>query len=159
MNVVIKFGVILAVVVVLVSTLVYATGLHTNMLVGGLLVLVLYIAFNVVAVFLGLSQTAAENGYGKQLLNSLGIGLVAGVLIFLGSWLLAAVVFPDALAEAREATLAMMENMGQPQEVIDGAAQGFDKATPLRQSLQGLIGTFITSGIAGAIIAIFKRKK
>lgn len=159
MNVVVKYSVILAAAVIVVSALLYASGLHANPALGGLLSIGLFILFNVGAIYLALAQTAGENGYGKQLFNAAGVGLLAGALIFLGSWLLLAVVFPDALAEMKDGYIEMLQAAGQSEQQIDAVVQQFDKATPISQSVPALIGTFITSLVVGAIVAIFKRKK
>ena len=159
MNVVIKWSVILAALVAVLSVVIALTGLHQNPMVGGMVSIVIAIAINVVVVFLALKQTAAENFYGKQLLNGVLIGAVAGVLILLTSWLLLAVVFPDYLAQMAAGYEEWFEAAGMTEDQIDTQMQKLDNATALGQSIAGLIGTFFTSIIAAAIIAIFKRKK
>jgi len=85
MSSVTKASVALVVMVMAVSALLYATGLHANPLIGGVGSLVLIIAMNVAIVFWALKQTASRNRYLRQLGNSALIGLIGGVLVFLGS--------------------------------------------------------------------------
>ncbi len=67
MQSVFKASVALVAMVMVVSVLMYATGLHENTLIGGLGSLLLVIAANVGVVVWALKQTAAENGYARQL--------------------------------------------------------------------------------------------
>ena len=70
MNVVLKWSVILAALVAMVSLGLALTGLHTNPMAGFGFV-VLAIIMNLVVVFMALRETAGKNTYGKQLVNSL----------------------------------------------------------------------------------------
>ncbi len=79
MRSVIKASVALVIAVMVISVLMYVTGLHENALIGGLGSLVLVIGANVGVVFWGLKQTAAENGYLRQLGNGALIGVIGGV--------------------------------------------------------------------------------
>ena len=159
MNSAVKAGVILAVLVTVVSAIIMGTGLHQNFLVAGLLSILVYIVINIVLVYMTLNKSAAENGYGAQLMSSGILGLVGGVLIFVGSWVLLSLVFPDALAEMRDSAIAFMESSNVPEATVELQMAKLDAATPVSQSLPGLIFTFVTSVIVGAIVAIFKRKK
>lgn len=160
MNTPIKAGLILAIAVTLVSAIMIASGMHEkNIMLYGLISLVLYIGLNVVILFWALSQTAADNGYGKQVLNCLIIGVVGGVVIMIGSWLLLAVVFPDTIAETRDATLVFLEGANLTEAQMDAQVAKLDSSTAMSQSVQGLLGTLGTSLVIGAIIAIFKRRK
>ena len=133
--------------------------MHKNPILSGLVSIGLFILFNVGAIIWVLKQTAAENGYGKQLVNSLLVGVIAGVLIFVLSWIQLSFLFPDALAEMREGYVATMENAGMPQAQMDAAIAQMEGTTAASQSASGMIGTFITSLIVGAVTAIFLRKK
>ena len=159
MNAVVKGSIALAGAVALVSILMAVTGMHKNPILGGIVSLVVVIGLDIVAVWWVLKQTAADNGYGKQLLNGLLVGVVAGVLIFLFSWVMLTVLFPNYMDEANDAMIEWMESSGMPQEQVEAQIERAENATPLRQSMAGLIGTFFTSLIAGAIVAIFVRKK
>jgi len=158
MNTVIKASVALVVVVMLISLAMYFTGLHENALIGGLGSLVLLIAANIAIVFWALKQTAAENGYLRQLGNGALIGLIGGVLVFLGSMLLLTVL-PDYLEEMKTMQIASLEQWNLPEDRMDQQIAKIEAVTPVSSSMQGMIGTFVTSLIIGAIVAIFQRKK
>jgi len=158
MNVVIKAGVGLTVVVAAMTLLTIGTGIHANPLVS-MASLGLFIVINLGAVFWALKQTAQENAYGKQLVNALMVGAIAGVLIFLTSYTTLAFIFPDAIQQQIDGTLTFLENAGMSEQQIDATMARAEEATPMASAVQGLIGTFLTSLIAGAIMAIFLRKK
>lgn len=158
MNTVIKASVAIVVVVMVISLAMYFTGLHENALIGGLGSLVLLIGANIAIVFWALKQTAAENGYGRQLGNAALIGLVGGILVFLGSMLLLTVL-PDYLEEMKTMQIASLEQFNLPEDKMDAQIAKIEAITPVTSSMQGMIGTFVTSLIIGAIVAIFKRKK
>ncbi len=121
--------------------------------------LVVAITLNAGCVFWGLKQTAEGNGYLKQLLNGLLIGVVAGVLIFGLSMLNLTVLFPDHLEESKTASIEMFESMNMPEVMLEKQVEAVEAQTATRQAVSGTIGTLVTSLILGAIIAIFKRKK
>ena len=159
MHAVVKAGVGLAVVVTVFSIIFTLAGLHRSPIVGGLLFLAVAVALNVGAVFWGLKQTASVNGYGKQLLNALLVGLVAGVLILTTSWLMLTLVFPNYLEEAKAASIEMLQSSGLPAESLDKQVQRVESMTVSAQAFQAMVGTLVTSVVAGAIIAIFRRRK
>jgi hypothetical protein len=159
MNAVIKAGVALAVLVWIVSVIWAVAGLHQTNPIVGLVFLVVVIVLNVGCIYWALKQTAAENGYGKQLWNVILFGLVAGVLICALSMLNLTVLFPNYLEEESTAVIEFMEGAGMPEEALQGRIEQIEARTPLRQSINGLIGTFFTSLIVGAVVAIFVRKK
>lgn len=159
MNAVIKAGVALAVLVWIVSVIWAVAGLHQMSPMIGLVFLVVVIVLNVGCIYWALKQTAAENGYGKQLRNVVVFGLIAGVLICAFSMLNLTVLFPNYLEEEGTAAIEFVEGMSLPQEAVQGRIEQIEARTPLRQSVNGLIGTFFTSLIVGAIVAIFARKK
>lgn len=159
MKTIITASVVLAVLVTLVSIVIAATGLHENPLVSGVGFIVIAIVLNLGVLFWALRSTAAENSYGKQVGNGALIGLIAGVLIFLGSYVLLTYVFPDYIAEMSAGALEFMEGAGMPQETIDLQAAALAQATPANQALNGAIGAFFTSLVGAAILGFFLRKK
>ncbi len=158
MRSVIKASVALVIAVMVISVLMYVTGLHQNALIGGLGSLVLVISANVGAVFWALKQTAAENGYLRQLGNGVLIGIIGGVLVFLGSMALLTAI-PDYLEDMKEMQIVSIENSNMAEDKMEKMIAKIDAITPVSSSMQGLIGTFFTSLIVGAIVAIFQRKK
>ncbi len=100
-----------------------------------------------------------DNGYGKQLLQGLLIGLVAGVLILVFSWVNLSVLFPDYLEQSKTATIEWLESMNLPEQQLEAQVAQIEGQSVTGQAVSGLIGTVITSLIVGAVIAIFVRKK
>ena len=158
MQSVIKASVALVIAVMLISVLMYVTGLHENALIGGLGSLLLVIGANVGVVFWGLKQTAAENGYPRQLGNGALIGLIGGALVFLGSLALLTAL-PDYLEDMKEMQISAFEQLNLDEDLMEQQIAKIEAVTPVSSSRDGLIGTFFTSLIVGAIVAIFKRKK
>ncbi len=160
MNAVLKAGIGLAVIVEIITVIGIASGmLLANRLVAELVLLVIFFGLTGVAIFWGLGQTAAESGYGKQLLNALLIGLVAGVLIFAFSMVNLSVLFPDYLAESKTASIGVIENMSMPEQRLEAQVAKIEAQTVAGQARSGAIGTIVRSLFLGAIIAIFKRRK
>ncbi len=158
MRSVVKASVALVVMVMVVSVLMYVTGLHENPLIGGLGSLVLVIGANVAVVVWALKQTAAENRYLRQLGNGALIGLMGGVLVFLGSMVLLTAI-PNYLDDVKTMQISTLEQWSPPEDVMEQQIAKIEAVTPVSSSMQGMIGTFVTSLIIGAIVAIFKRKK
>lgn len=158
-GVVVKWSVVLAVLVAVLSVAVAGSGLHKSPLAGGLVSIAVAIVLNLFAIFMALRETAPQNTYGRQLLVGLMIGLVGGVLIYLSSWLMLSTVFPNYLDEMREGYAEFMRASGLPADQVDAQIRQMEGTTPASQSVAGLIGTFFTSLIAAAIIGIVVRKK
>ncbi|MEE8412694.1 MAG: DUF4199 family protein [Acidobacteriota bacterium] len=158
MKIAIKASLALMIAVMIVTVLMYVTGLYENLLIGGLGSILLFIAANVAVVFWALKQTAAENGYLRQLGGGALIGLIGGVLVFLGSMALM-MALPDYLEDVKTAQIVSLEQFNPPEDVLEKQITKIEATTPVSSSMQGMVGTFFTSLIVGAIVAIFKRKK
>jgi hypothetical protein len=158
MSAVLKGSVILAVTVGLISIIMGALGLHTNPMMG-LVQIVLFILLNVGAVIWVLRQGAAQNSYVQQLLNGLYVGIFAGLLIFVLSFLMLTVVFPDYLDEMKDGYLEMLEASGLPDDQIEQQMARMDATTPANQAFAGTLGTLVTSIAVGAVAGIFLRRK
>lgn len=159
MGAVVKWSVILAAIVAVLNVIWPIAGLHTSIVVGGILFIVLAIALNVWTLFMALKATASGNGYGAQLLNALMFGLVAGVLVFAGSWVVLTYIFPDSIGESTAAMRDLLQGSGLPQDQIDAQVAALEASGPMHHARSGAIGTLVTSLISGAIIAIFKRRR
>lgn len=158
MGAAVKWGVILAVTVTVFNTIWVLAGLHTRpTVVFGYLAVVTIM--DVIAVVLALKATASENGYGRQLLAGLVLGLAGSVVIFLTSWVELSFVFPQAIPEQIAGFKAYYETL--PDTGLDKQAMmdALDAATPLRLAADGAMGAFFTSLVAGAITGAFLRKK
>jgi len=153
-------SVVLAVLVAVLSLALGFSGMHeSNPIVYGLVFIALAMLFNAGCVVWGLKMTAAENPYLKQLMNAAGIGLVAGVLIFLFSFLMLSVLLPDHIAESNLAMVDFLDQQQLPEAQKAAQIAKLEDRTPVSEATSGLIGTFITSLVIGAIAAIFLRKK
>ncbi len=159
MGVVIKWSAILVVSVAALTVLINLAGLHTNPLSGGIIAIGVAIALNVGTLFMALKATASQNTYGGQLLNALMFGLVAGVLIFACSWILSTYVFPNTVSEMQAGFKEWIQRSSFPEAQAQSQIAAIDQTTAATQAMNGAIGTLFTSLIAGAIIAIFKRRK
>ncbi len=73
----------------------------------------LVIPIQIALLVVGLRSSAAENGYGKQVLSGTLASLLASVLIFGGSILFTAVVFPSYFSEVRAVHASMLEQAGK----------------------------------------------
>jgi hypothetical protein len=158
-NSVINASLILAGVVAVLTVTVIVTGLHEQPAVGIPLFIFGAIFLNIVVVFWGLKQTAAEDPYGKQLTNAALIGLIGGVLIFVVSIVMTGVLFPDFLDESKAAQAGLLESTLPAGPTLDEALARNASRSPLSEAFGGLVGTLGTSILAGAIIGIFLRRK
>ena len=157
MNTVIKGSIGLAVVVILFSAVFMIAGLVNP--IASLIFIVVAIGLNVGAIYWVLTRTAAENGYGMQLVNASLVGLIAGALIFGASLLMLTTIFPDHLDAAIQAGIEWIESSSASEQMKQKQVEGLEGKTPMGESMGGLIGTFFTSLVVGAIVAIFKRRK
>ena len=158
MNANVKFGLILGVAVAAVGFLVAILGIHKSPMLSAVFAPVAII-INVVCVFLALRETADTAAWGGQVVNALIVGGVGAVLIFLGSWTMTALVFPNYYVEAAAGMADTLAAAGMTSEQIAAQVAAAESASPAGSALSGAIGALITSAIGGAIIAIFKRKK
>ena len=159
MGVVVKWSLILAASVAAMTVVINLTGMHTSPLAGGILAIGIAIILNVLTLFMALRATAPQNTYGGQLLNALMFGLVAGVLIFACSWILSTYIFPNTVSEMVAGFKEWIQQSGLPEDQVQAQMQAMDQTTATTQARNGAIGTLFTSLIAGAIIAIFQRRK
>ena len=161
MNAVIKAGVAMAVLVAVFSTILVLTGLHVSSpFVGMILFIVVAILVDLGCVFWGLAATAAENKYGKQLLNASLIGLIAAVLIFGFSLVQTKVIFPDYIDESQTALIEFYEEMPNvPEEQKEKMIASVEEMSAVGSAVSGAMFTIIFAVLGGALIGIFKRRK
>jgi hypothetical protein len=159
MNVALRWGGILAIIVTLMNAVVIMTGMHRNPITGSMIPIALAILVNLVVLFLMLKSTAGDSDYVGQLRHGLVLGAVGGVLVGVGAWILLALVFPHAIAEMREGSMAFLKTAGLAEEQIQKQAEVMSGATPVNQAIPGVLGTFFTSIVGAAIIGAFVRRK
>lgn len=66
---------------------------------------------------------------------------------------------PDYLEDVKTVQIVSLEQFNPPEDVLEKQITKIEATTPISSSMQGMVGTFFTSLIVGAIVAIFKRKK
>ena len=156
MNVPTKYGLILGVVAAAISFITVAMGPQVSAM--AVLFPIVATVVTIVIVFLALKETAPQATWAGQLLNSLVLGAVAAVIVFVVSWLSLGVVFPHYLAETAAAAEHALANAGLASEMIEQQVQSLEESTAIGQAFAGAVGTVVTCLIAGAIIGIFKRE-
>lgn len=118
------------------------------------------IPIQVVLLVLGLRSSAADNGYGRQLLSGTLASAIAAILIFCGSLLFTTVAFPRYFEEIRAVQTEMLTKAGRSPEEIRAQVEAMvSMQTPFRQALLGAIGTVVTGLVSSLAIAAFARKR
>ena len=155
MNTPAKYGLALGVIVAAMGFALAISGLHTSATTP-IAFVIAAIVINVVIVILAIRRTARSSYWIQQVGNGLVLGLVGAVIIFLGSWLMTAVFFPDYYTEFAEAARARAVAGGLSPEEID-AAVAMATGTPVGSAFSGALGTVITSVVVAAIAGFFYR--
>jgi len=120
----------------------------------------LVIPVQIVLLVVGLRSSAAENGYGKQVLSGTLASLLASVLIFCGSLLFTTVVFPSYFDEIRAVHTSVLEQAGKSPEEVRAQVEAMAATqTPVLQALFGAIGTVVTGLVSSLVIAALARQK
>ena len=114
------------------------------------------IVINVVVVVLAIRRAARSSYWIQQVGNGLVLGLVGAGIIFVGSWVMTAVVFPDYYTEFAEAVRARAVAAGLSPAEID-AAVAMATGTPVGSAFSGALGTVITSVVVAGIAGFFYR--
>ena len=112
------------------------------------------IPFQIILLVWMLKNTKKQGfGYGQQVMAGLVMSLVAGAIIFAGSWLITTTVFPTYYADVRAMTEQVMVAQGR---TADQIAAELEKQkgmlTPMGSSMMAFIGTTVT-GLVAAMIA------
>ena len=155
MTTAIKYGLVLGVIVAALGFVLGMLGLHTHEMAPISFVIVVII-INALIVVLAVRRLASTSNWVQQVQNGLVLGLVGAAIVFLGSWLMTAVVFPNYYAEFAEAARARATAEGMTAEEIVAAVE-LVTGTPVGSAFQGALGTVITSVVVAAIAGIFNR--
>ncbi len=160
MNVIIRGGVLLGVLVTAWSWIFAFTGMHKNIPLMMVFPIVATVIEIVVLVW-ALKKTAAQ---GRKWFGQVSAGtmlaFVGGSLIFATSWMLVTMLYPNYFAELNEACRNFYAASGMDQATIDKTMA--ESAKTQSAGMQGVIGftaTVVTGLIASAIIAIWVRAK
>jgi hypothetical protein len=156
---IVRNGVLLGVLVEIWTVVMIATGWHKDPMLLNLFFLV--IPLQVTILVMALRDTAAAGDvYGKQVLNGIGISLVAGGIIFLGSVFVTTVLFPNYFSELRTLGSEMLAKTGLSAAEIESrilANPGL--YDPVANGVRGFVGTTVTGAVVTAITAFFVRKR
>lgn len=155
MEIPVKYGVVLGVIVGAMGFALAILGLHTSEVAPARFVIAAVI-INVVIVVLATRRTAPYSNWGRQVRNGLVLGVVAAAIIFLSSWVMTAVVFPDYYAEFAAAARERAVAAGLSAAAIE-EAEALASGTPVGSAFSGALGTVITSVVVAAITGVFKR--
>ena len=108
----------------------------------------------------GLCQTSAARTYWPQVGAGTLASVVAAAIIFCGSMLFTAVVFPHYFEELRALQEQLLTAQGKTADQIAAAqALAAPFQTPVINALMGVSGTIVTGFVASLVIAAFCRKK
>lgn len=159
MGTILKAGIVLGVLCEIWSFLYVGAGWHRNAATSNLFFVVILI--QLLVLIWALRQTAAEGrGYGGQLGAGTLISLIGGIIILIGSYVCATIVFPNYLSEYQamqeEALRTAGRSESEIQEIRDMTAK---TSTPAMSSLFGFIGTVITGFVMSLILGAFFRAK
>jgi hypothetical protein len=157
-NIPVRAGLVLGVLVVIWQFVIGFTGWYKDPVMMNAFFLV--IVFEIAVIIWALKKTCATAAYGRQVVNGLVVSVVAGVLIVAGSLVFTTIAFPDYFKELEAAQVAMLKTQGIPETEINAqvSAQAAMQ-TPLMNALSGFIGTVVTGLIVSAIAGAFLRKK
>ena len=157
MGIAVRSGVILALSVSLLQAVLIGAGLHMKP-VGAFIGFIVTIVLNVAIVFFALRKTAPTNAYVEQLLSAIVIGAVGGALVCVLSLVMSSFVFPELIDEVKAARIASLEEREMADDLRERFVESTEAMTGRGQAFAGMIGTFFTSLIVGAIVALFQRE-
>ena len=156
MEIPIRYGIVLGVIVGAMGFAFAIFGLHTSET-APMVFVIAAIVINVVVVVLAMQRTAPHSNWSGQVLNGLVLGVVGAAIIFLSSWVMTAVVFPEYYAEFAEAGQRAVSAGLSAAEIEEAVAMA--SGTPVGTAFSGASGTVITSVVVAAITGYFKRTR
>jgi len=121
--------------------------------------LVVAILINVATVVLCLREQASSAGWSGQVKNGLVVGLVGSVVVFVSSWLVTTVVFPDYFVEMAEGYREAYVGMGLSQGEVEDLVAATAATSPVRSAFDGVVGTMATSLVVSAIAGVWIRNR
>lgn len=109
----------------------------------------------------GLKQTAAQGRtYSGQVVAGTLMSIVAGIVIIGSSLLFTTVFFPDYFRELEAVYRDILLQQGKTEAEIASEISTWSAGqTPMRQAMNGFLGTFVTGVIVSAVIAIWVRAR
>ena len=160
MNMIIRGGVMLGVLVTIWSWVFAFTGMHKNMAAAMAFPLVATVIEIAVLVW-ALKKTAAQGrGWGGQVSAGTLLSFVGGCLILATSYMLVTSLYPNYFAELNAACAEYWRAQGKDDAFIQAElAKAAPMQTPTAQAVMGFVATVVTGFIVSAIAAIWIRHK
>lgn len=155
---VLRAGLILGALVVLWTFVMGFTGWYRD---PGLLFLMwLAIPLQIAVLLVLLRITAPATGYLRQVQNGVAASVIASLLVFAGSLLFTAVMFPGYFAEMEALGRLRMAQQGFGPEQIEAMVKaGAPMQTSLGRAFASALGTWIIGLFTSLIAAVWYRKK
>ena len=159
MNLIVKVGVVLGVLVTLWTFIMGFTGWYKNPNLVSLFFVVILIQIAVLIWGLKKAAKGARTYLGIVAGGTL-MSIIGGVIIFFGSLLFTMVVFPNYFEEIRSMGIEILRAQGLSESEITARIQRqAGVQTSFMQAFFGFLGTVVTGLIASFVIAAFVRKK
>jgi len=160
MNVIIRGGVLLGVLVTIFTWIFAFSGMHKN--IGAAMTFPIVATVIEIGVLVwALKKTAAQGRrYMGQVSAGTMLAFVGGSLIFATSWMLTAQLYPSYFAEVNAAGTEYFRAQGMDDAAIQAElAKSAAMQTPAMQAIMGFAATVITGLIVSLITAIWIRNK
>ena len=119
------------------------------------------IPFQIILLVWMLKNTAKQGfGYGKQVMAGLVMSLVAGAIIFVGSYVIQTMVFPTYAQDVKTMTEQVFTAKGwAPEKVQAELAKVTPMLSPLMSACRGFIGTVVTGFVVALIAGVLIRQR
>ena len=160
MNMIIRGGVLLGVLVTAFTWIFAFTGMHKNF--GGAMTFPLVATLIEIGVLVwALKKTAAQGRtwFGQVSAGTM-LAFVGGCLIFATSFMLVTQLYPNYFAEVNAAGAEFYRSKGMNDAAIAAElAKMAPSQTPLAQSVIGFVATVVTGFVSSAILAIWIRHR
>lgn len=158
MNLTVKSGIVLGVAVVAWTFIMGITGWYKHPTLLNLFWVVILIQIIIMA--WALKGTAPGSTYGSQVKAGTVMSLIGGVIIFCGSMLFTAVVYPNYFEELRTVGQEVLRSQGKSDAEVTAVLEAqAPMQTSFWQALFGFIGTFVTGVVVSLIAGAFLKGK
>lgn len=154
----VRWGVILGVAVAVLNLVFGLVGWH-RIYEMSFVFLTVAILINLATVVLCLREQASSASWLGQVKNGLIVGLVGSVIIFVTSWLVTTVVFPDYFADMAEGYRQAYLDMGRSEAEVADLVAATAATSPIRSAFDGVVGTMATSLVVAAIAGVWLRTR
>lgn len=155
----IKWGIIASIVSIIYSVIGMSAGLAFEWWFG-LVSIVLYIVFVVMAVREAREQTTGDFSFGAAFGTGFQVVLISGVVGILFNLLYTTVINPNYYTQAAEIMATKLQQMGLPEDQVEASLEDIRNPNVIRNTAIGLVSSIIIGAIVAAIVAaIMKREE